>query len=661
MHVFKKTLISIITCSLLIMSVGAEEPVTEEAETPLVYNTEEGEDSVADTEKDTTVVADDENAEDVVDNSTDIDNVEASTLEDNVSSEPAEEVSNPVEDTPTIELGEFKNEVTYNEEHTVATIVVEYLGECTELNLANEGIVQQMVNTGVYQVNLEKGDWTNKIAFDVLVNGIVPLEINVWNEDTLVGTKIVMTSVTGLNNDALIFEPNQASTYEITSSDVGSTDSRSIELSYITNVSYTWSIPTELTMTDINDSLSISVNNSSLAPETALRVRMNTSNGFNLIHSDPSIDDDLTYIVNDANDNRVHDGDVILDHLFNQESSSNTLNIDITKMPLFSGEYKDTWNFTASVERLLSDLYTGQVVTISNLGTTHNLINMKIYGVGYQAKSNGKNLWNEEWETGGYNYVGGTKTYDISRIRSAEKIDVSSYAGQSIYITHDLHIFAYDEAGVYIGYKNIGAGNGYNVEEGTYYITFETLVTYGGTYKNDIAISLDKNVKYEPYSNLKPSPSLEAPSEIQNVQNPSIVVSGSKNQFDYDTFKSSSSYVENNYTMRDYQLLPNTKYYLKIINRLYNDKVGVWLLQPTDNLINVSGYIGLTSNYVLQNTFTTKQDGIIKIGVTDVVDEDYLKDNLIISTSEILTDVFEPFAGLQKNDFTIHSQCHSGI
>lgn len=380
MYVLKKTLISIIACSLLILSVGAEEPATEDTEEPLVYNAEE--ENTVDAGTDTTVVADDENAKDVVDNSADTDNVEASTPENNISSEPAEEVSNIVEDTPTIELGEFKNEVTYNEEHTVATIAVEYLGECTELNLVNEEIIQQMVNTGVYQVNSEKGDWTNKIAFDVLVNGIVPLEINVWNENTLVGTKMVMTSVTGLNNDALIFEPNQSSTYEITSSDVGSTDLRNMTLSYETNVSFTWSIPTELSMAGIEDDLTVTVNNSNLATETVLRIRISSNNDYKLIDSQSS--ESLSYIVTDLSGNKVNNDDVILDHLYNQDSTSNTIHFNLTQMPLVSGKYNDTLTFTASVERLLSDVYLGQVVTISNLGTTHSLTNMKIYGVSKQ-------------------------------------------------------------------------------------------------------------------------------------------------------------------------------------------------------------------------------------------------------------------------------------
>lgn len=378
MKIFNRFFISILTCFLFVVSVGAEEPLVEDAEAPLVYNTEENKDNIIDTG------TDNDNVENVVDNSVDTDDVEVSTPENNP---PAisEDISEPSEEIPTAELGEFKTEVTYNEEHTIASIVIEYLGDCTELSLNNEDDINPFVEAGLYQIDLEHGDWTNKIAFNILSNGMIYFDINVWNEDTLIVTKLVKCSVIGLNNDALIFDPNQeATTYTTVSSDVGVSDSQSIEISYATNVSYTWSIPTSLELSDIEGSLPISIINSDLAPETALRVRINTTNGFNLANAE--VNDDLTYIVKDSDGNRVHDGDVILDHLYNQDSSSNTLNIDITKMPVYSGKYNDTWTFTASVERLLSDLYSGQTAIIKDLGRTHNLINMKIYGI---SKQNG--------------------------------------------------------------------------------------------------------------------------------------------------------------------------------------------------------------------------------------------------------------------------------
>lgn len=403
MKIFNRLLISLITCFLFIVAVGAEEPTTEDIQEPLVYNIEET------TEGNTTEISEEpgtiigengngqsettkgtsEVAETVIDKNVNglsqtTENVET-TVDENASTEnkipPAEE--NPtVESLP--ELATFEKEIIYNEDHTIATVTITYEGECDELTIANQEGIQELVNIGVYQVDMERSDWVNTIVFDILLNGAFHFDINVWGAEDLIGTGTVVGYITGLNNDALVFEPNQTeqSTYTTVSSDVGVSDSQSLEISYVTNVSYTWSIPTALDLSDIKGNLPITINNSNLAPETALRVKINTANGFNLTNTEAA--DDLSYIVTDNNGDRVHDGDVILDHLFNQDTSSNTLNVDITRMPVYSGEYNDTWTFTASVERLLSDLYSGQVVTINQIGRTHDLIDMKIYGISKQ-------------------------------------------------------------------------------------------------------------------------------------------------------------------------------------------------------------------------------------------------------------------------------------
>lgn len=403
MKIFNRLLISLITCFLFIVAVGAEEPTTEDIQEPLFYNIEET------TEGNTTEISEEpgtiigengngqsettegtsEVAETVIDKNVNelsqtTENVET-TVDENASTE--NEIP-PAEENPTVEslpeLATFEKEIIYNEDHTIATVAITYEGECDELTIANQEGIQELVNIGVYQVDMERSDWVNTIVFNILLNGAFHFDINVWSAEDLIGTGTVVGYITGLNNDALVFEPNQTeqSTYTTVSSDVGISDSQSLEISYVTNVSYTWSIPTALDLSDIKGSLPITINNSNLAPETALRVRINTANGFNLTNSE--VADDLSYIVTDNNGNRVHDGDVILDHLFNQDTSSNTLNVDITRMPVYSGEYNDTWTFTASVERLLSDLYSGQVVTINQLGTTHKLIDMKIYGISKQ-------------------------------------------------------------------------------------------------------------------------------------------------------------------------------------------------------------------------------------------------------------------------------------
>lgn len=395
MKILNRLLILLLTSFLFLMSVGAEEPVVENKQKASVYNIENPTEETTDTLEEGGDAVVEENNNETLEN---IENSETAAEEENITVEAPTQATNPSteEETSDIsengeladaqqqpDLGNFTYELIYNEDHTIATVIMEYSGECSELTLNNEDIITEVVNIGVYRVNMEYGDWVNTMAFDILVNGMFSFKINVWNGDELLETEEVSGSITGLNNDTLLFEPNQEPvTYEIISSDVGSSDSRNMTLSYETNVSFTWSIPTELPMTDIEDDLIVTVNNSNLATETALRIRVSSNNDNKLI--DSASGESLSYIIKDLSDNKLNNDDVILDHLYSQDSTSNIIHFDLTQMPVMSGKYEDTLTFTASVERMLSDLYSGQTITIPNLGTTHNLTNMKIYGVSKQ-------------------------------------------------------------------------------------------------------------------------------------------------------------------------------------------------------------------------------------------------------------------------------------
>lgn len=523
------------------MSVGAEEPLVEDTEAPLVYNTEEGtSENLENVVEGTTEGVVEGEDETVIDSSEPTSEGIAST-ENEV--ETLQEENSSVESLP--ELATFEKEIIYNEEHTVATVILTYTGECTELNIANADEVQEFVNIGVYRANMEKGDWETKISFDILLNGMIYFEINVWNNDKLIGTVPVRCSITGLNNDQLIFDPNQEpTTYEITSSDVGSSDSRNMTLSYETNVSFTWSIPTELSMADIEDDLTVTVNNSNLATETALRIRVSSNNYYKLIESESG--DALSYIVTDLSGNKLNNGDVILDHLYYQDSTSNTIHFDLTQMPVMSGKYEDTLTFTASVERMLQDLYSGQVVTLSNLGTTHNLIDMKIYGVSKQGRTpspdnpveiqsivnptvtvSGKNLLNSSLETATMNGVTCTQnigpdgqpdgTYTLNGTASAETgfdltpIIKNIYGGMKmlgtpIYPDHKRRVTVtyFDENFEWANYA-IDTGNGLIISSDYPYIKITIWMVTGETSDNLVfkpMLTTDLNATYydfEPY------------------------------------------------------------------------------------------------------------------------------------------------------------------
>lgn len=484
MKILKRLLILLLTSFLFLMSVGAEEPINSDEQQTTTLNAENLEEETNKILENGTNAIVDGNNNKISENT---ENTETAEEGENTTIEAPTQVSNPsaeeeitsnpnnselTEDQQQPELGNLTYELTYNEDHTIATVTLTYEGECEELTIANQEGIQELVNIGVYQVDMERSDWVKTIVFNILLNGAFHFDINVWSAEDLIRTGTVVGYITGLNNDALVFEPNQTeqSTYTTVPSDVGVSDSQSLEISYVTNVSYTWTIPTSLELSDIRGSLPITINNSNLAPETALRVKINTANGFNL--SNAEVTDNLSYIVTDNNGNRVHDGDVILDHLFNQDTSSNTLNVDITRMPVYSGEYNDTWTFTASVERLLSDLYSGQVVTINQLGTTHKLIDMKIYGISKQDGTpspdnpieiqrvvnpglsvNGNNLINpDRWIDGKISETDGETIELASNYKHTDYIRLSN-TSISILCSDYIRIFFYDINKNYISNK----------------------------------------------------------------------------------------------------------------------------------------------------------------------------------------------------------------
>lgn len=352
MHVLKKTLISIIACSLLILSVGAEEPVKENTEAPLIYNTEE--ENAINASTGTTVVADENNVEDIVNNSAETDNAEVSTPE-NDSSESLENASEPVVGTPTVELGEFKTEVAYNEEHTVATVVITYIGECEELTLANQDIIQPLIEKGIYTVNFDLGNWVNTIAFDVYANGLISLDINIWDKsyNEPLGTKRVETTITDLKTKVEIKEVEVPVTYDITSNVEGSSSQASMNVTYTNVNSYNWTIPTDF---DLNNGskLTVSVTDPQISDEAALKIKVNSANNYKLVGANPENSNAMSYTITNENGVALNNESNNVALQYNMDTDTGTKSANLTfnynsNEALYTDTYSDQLNFTAQV------------------------------------------------------------------------------------------------------------------------------------------------------------------------------------------------------------------------------------------------------------------------------------------------------------------------
>ena len=120
-------------------------------------------------------------------------------------------------------------------------------------------------------------------------------------------------------------------------------------------------------------------------------------------------------------------------------------------------------------------------------------------------KTVGFNQWDEEWETGGIVLTTGNNNPILSpsRIRSKNYIPVVPNAVYYISISGIRQSYAmcfYDANKVFIegGWR---PSNVFTIPSNCYYIRFNTVDAYGGTYKNDICINLSssRNGQYEPY------------------------------------------------------------------------------------------------------------------------------------------------------------------
>ena len=142
------------------------------------------------------------------------------------------------------------------------------------------------------------------------------------------------------------------------------------------------------------------------------------------------------------------------------------------------------------------------------------------------AGGSGANKWDEQWESGTYNINTGSKTTDVSRIRSKNPIKVSAnttyyfvkLSGKLVYL------YYYDSNNDFISYvdpfQTSGTGGTFSTPSNAEYLCFSILQT---SYSSGIAVNYPSSVtSYTPYEN-------ECP--ISGWDEVNVSVSG-KNLFD---------------------------------------------------------------------------------------------------------------------------------
>jgi len=100
----------------------------------------------------------------------------------------------------------------------------------------------------------------------------------------------------------------------------------------------------------------------------------------------------------------------------------------------------------------------------------------------------GVNVWDEEWEVGGFMAADGTEYAWTDRIRSKNYIPV--FENTTYCVTSNLYVFCYDTDKAFISpLKQLASGGTFTTPSGCRYIRFSTLSNTGATYNHDISIN----------------------------------------------------------------------------------------------------------------------------------------------------------------------------
>lgn len=110
---------------------------------------------------------------------------------------------------------------------------------------------------------------------------------------------------------------------------------------------------------------------------------------------------------------------------------------------------------------------------------------------GVEVQRTGVNVWDEEWELGGYAGANGTPWEISDRIRSktTNYIPIKPSTAYFNNCSYVVYFFYYDGSKVYLSYTNIQSKAVFTTPTNAYYMRFFVIPPYGTTYNHDISIN----------------------------------------------------------------------------------------------------------------------------------------------------------------------------
>lgn len=266
---------------------------------------------------------------------------------ENVSSSQTTVDSSTPETTEQQMSGELKSETTYSSDNTSATLHMEYTDSTKSLEFTEDS---SEFYKDVFDKKLlvQNDSSKNVLDFTANSNGIYCFDVNIKDDKgTVIDTQQVrfkILDIVDAENEEVQEDENAVAPASVqTNSTVqASHDSKSLGVSYTSNGSYTWTIPSEI---DLNkqDTLTVSATKINEEANASLKISVKSENGFNMKSSSGRMG--AYKITKDGN--QIVNNSIVLE---TTSSGTTTADLKFTANPanfMTSGTYNDTLTFKA--------------------------------------------------------------------------------------------------------------------------------------------------------------------------------------------------------------------------------------------------------------------------------------------------------------------------
>lgn len=266
---------------------------------------------------------------------------------ENVSSSQNTVDSSASETTEQQASGELKSETTYSSDNTSATLHMEYTdsGKTLELTEDSSEFYKDVFDK---KLLVQNDSSKNALDFTANSNGVYCFDVNVKDDKgTVIDTQQVRFKILDIaeaQNEEPQDEENAVAPASVqTNSTVqASHDSKSLGVSYTSNGSYTWTIPSEINLNK-QDTLTVSATKINEEANASLKISVKSENGFNMKSSSGRMG--AYKITKDGN--QIVNNSIVLE---TTSSGTTTADLKFTANPanfMTSGTYNDTLTFKA--------------------------------------------------------------------------------------------------------------------------------------------------------------------------------------------------------------------------------------------------------------------------------------------------------------------------